>query len=122
MGSSYSTATASLLFLTTKLFEHASIVKPKTSRVSGPERYLVCFGFRGDANCKEIRSALVRSHDFGGGRSLMHTPLLTPLVSEKELSKDGKFLANMKEMVTTLGERQTAALRGILHRADFLEK
>merc|ERR1712217_388526 len=120
--SSYSTATSSLLFLSTKLFEHSSIVKPKTSRISGPERYLVCFGFRGEAACKEIKNSLKRSHDFGGAYSLMQPPLLTPMVSEEELAKDVLFTSKLKAMATPLCERHTSALRAILDRADFLER
>jgi len=120
--SSYSTTTSALLYLTTRLFDSVSVVKPMTSRVSGPERYLVAIGFRGDVELMDVKAALTISHEIGGANSLMQTPLLTPIVSIDDLLKDDAFRTPLAAMVTTLCERQTSSLRAILERADFLEK
>merc|ERR1712151_1092699 len=82
--SSYSPATSALLYLTTRLFDSVSVVKPMTSRVSGPERYLVAMGFRGDAELMDVKAALTISHEIGGAKCLMQTPLLTPIVSSAD--------------------------------------
>lgn len=47
MYTTLSPATTALLYLTSRVFERTSIVKPMSSRVTGPERYLVAVGFRG---------------------------------------------------------------------------
>lgn len=120
--SAFSASTSALLFLTTQLFDSVSIVKPMSSRVTGPERYLSAIGFRDDAQTAAIRAALLRSHTFGGGASPLVTPLLTPAVSAERLLQDQTFTASMTEMVTTMCERQTKALNAVVDRADFLEE
>jgi len=120
--SSYSTASSALLFLTTRLFQSVSVVKPRSSRVSGPERYLVAFGFRGNAELKEVKAALLQSHQFGGDKSLMQVPLLTPIVSADDLVRGASFTKQLRDMSTTLCQRQSQALRATLERADFLEE
>merc|ERR1719409_1936332 len=84
--STFSDATAGLLFLVTRLFESASILKPMSSRVSGPERYLVAFGFKSGAETKKICEALQKSHKLCGDSSPLTTPLLTPLVDPTYLA------------------------------------
>jgi 23S rRNA U2552 (ribose-2'-O)-methylase RlmE/FtsJ len=119
---SCSAATSALLFLVTRLFEKTAIVKPMTSRVSGPERYLYASGFRIGAETESIREALQRCQDFGAGASPLQAPLLTPLVASSELSKDESFLKQLQNMVATLLERQAGSLNAILERAERLEE
>merc|ERR1712232_1522847 len=70
---SCSAATSALLFLTTRLFKSVSVVKPKSSRIAGPERYLVASGFLDNASTSAVKAALVRSHSLGGASNLMQT-------------------------------------------------
>jgi len=119
--SSFSDATAGLLFLTTRLFESVEIVKPISSKATGPERYLVAAGFRDDAESSAIQGALSRAHAAGRGASPLVTPLLTPLLLRECLAQDQRFTASMKAMVTAFCERQTIALNAVVDRADFLE-
>jgi len=119
--SAFSDSTAALLFLTTQLFESVNIVKPMSSKVTGPERYLVADGFRDDAQAEAICAALSRSHDLGAGASPLTIPLLTPAVPVESLQQDKTFSASLKDMVTTMCERQTKALNAVVDRADFLE-
>merc|ERR1712046_412088 len=82
----FSTSSAALLFLTTRLFEKTQIVKPMTSKATGPERYLVASGFLHSAESSAIQSALMRAHVAGGGASPLVTPLLSPLLPAETLS------------------------------------
>jgi len=118
---SCSAATSALLFLTTRLFDDVAIVKPMTSRVAGPERYLYASGFRAGAETTEVRAALSASQAFGAGASPLQTPLLTPIVEANELSKDTQFLEQLRTMVSTLCWRQAGALQAIVDRAEYLE-
>jgi len=120
--SSFSDSTAALLFLTTQLFDSVRVVKPMSSKVTGPERYLVAAGFRDDAQTSAICSALSRSHALGAGSSPLTTPLLSPTVPIESLQQDQTFSASLKHMVTTMCERQTKALNAVVDRADFLEE
>merc|ERR1712093_809462 len=92
-----------------------------SSKVTGPERYLVGAGFRDDAQTAAICSALSRSHALGAGASPLTTPLLTPAVPAESLQQDRTFSASLKHMVTEMCERQTRALNAVVDRADFLE-
>merc|ERR1712232_1428942 len=124
MGSTFSAATSSLLFLTTRLFKDVSIVKPMSSRVTGPERYLVAFGFNGSSS-KEVAvvlRAMQRAHGLVGGASPLLTPLLSPLVRSDELARDSVFTQAARTMGSQLCERQQTALNAVVDRADFLEK
>merc|ERR1711988_1717022 len=85
---SFSSSTAALLFLTTRLFDSVEVVKPRSSKATGPERYLVADGFRENGETMAIQSSLARAHAVGGGASPLVTPLLTPLVSVDSLSQD----------------------------------
>jgi len=123
--SSFSTATAALLFLATRLFEDVHIVKPTSSRVAGPERYLVGLGFRG--NIREVQEAvavLFHAHNFysgTGGASPLRHPLLTPAVTAAKLSTDLAFIAGLRAMVDGLCWREAEALRAILDHSEALE-
>jgi hypothetical protein len=117
----FSASTAALLFLVTRLFKEVQIVKPMTSKATGPERYLVASGFLHSAESSAIQSALARAHAVGGGSSPLVTPLLTPLVPAEALSQDKGFHEGMKKMVSALCERQALALNAVVDRAVFLE-
>jgi hypothetical protein len=117
----FSTSSAALLFLTTRLFEEVEIVKPQTSKATGPERYLVASGFLDTPESSAVQDALMRAHVAGGGASPLVTPLLTPLVPAETLSQDQTFTQNMTDMVSNLCERQTLALNAVVDRAVFLE-
>jgi len=117
----FSDSTAALLFLTTQLFDSVSIVKPISSKATGPERYLTATGFRDDAQSAAICAALSRSHALGGGASPLSLPLLTPAVSPESLQQDKTFSDCMRAMSTAMCERQTKALNAVVDRADFLE-
>merc|ERR1712139_32661 len=121
--STFSTATTSLLFLATRLFKDVSIVKPMSSRVTGPERYLVAFGFNGSSS-KEVAvvlRAMQRAHGLVGGASPLLTPLLSPMVPADELARDSIFTEAARAMGLQLCERQQTALNAVVDRADFLE-
>jgi len=116
-----SDAMAALLFLTTRLFDYVAIVKPMTSRVAGPERYLYASGFRGGAETEAIRAAMVCSQNLGNGASPLQVPLLTPLIAHANLVRDIRFIEQFQTMVSRLCERQAGALRAIVGRANQLE-
>jgi len=118
---SFSESTSALLFLATRMFDSVEIVKPMSSRATGPERYLVASGFRDDHESAIIQAALERSHALGDGASPMVTPLLTPPVTAATMARDQTFSASMTAMVTNMCERQTQALNAVVDRADFLE-
>merc|ERR1712232_792540 len=122
--STFSSATSSLLFLTTRLFKDVSIVKPMSSRVTGPERYLVALGFNGSSS-KEVAiviKAMQRAHGLAGAASPLLTPLLSPMVPAEELARDSVFTDAARSMGTQLCERQQTALNAVVDRADFLER
>jgi cap1 methyltransferase len=119
--STFSDATAALLFLTTQLFESVRVVKPISSKCTGPERYLVGTNFLDDSKTSAICAALARSHALGAGASPLSMPLLTPTVPVASLLQDETFSAGLKQMVTAMCERQTKALNAVVDRADFLE-
>jgi len=116
-----SAATSSLLFLATRLFENVVVVKPMTSRVAGPERYLYASGFRQGVETDEIVAALWQSQLLGDGAGPLQAPLLTPIVPATELCKDAGFLVQLSAMVSCLCQRQSGALRAIVNRAELLE-
>jgi len=118
--SAFSPSTAALLFLTTRMFESVRVVKPKSSRVAGIERYLVASGFKIAPETEAVRGALERSHAVSGG--IMDRPLLTPVVNSEDLASDEGFLTQLRAMVVTLCERQTGAIDAITQRAEYLEK
>lgn len=118
---SCSAATSALLFLTTRLFEYSAIVKPMTSRVAGPERYLYASGFRQGAETDSIKAALLKSHEAGAGASPLQAPLLTPIVEEEMMTKDVIFMQKLQSMVSCLLERQAGSLSAIVDRAELLE-
>lgn len=118
---SFSASTAALIFLTTRLFDSVEIVKPVSSKATGPERYLVASGFRDNVESAIIQATLTRAHAMGDGASPLVTPLLTPLVDAHSLAKDQKFFASMTAMVSTMCERQAKALNAVVDRAVFLE-
>ncbi|CAJ1377540.1 unnamed protein product [Effrenium voratum] len=119
--SSFSSATSALLYLTTRLFQEVRVVKPMASRVAGPERYLVAFGFRPNQETGPIRRALWDCQVLGAGQSPLQLPLLSPLVAPEDMEADDEFLPKLRAMVATLGGRQEAALRAIRCRAEQLE-
>jgi len=118
---SFSDSTSALLHLTTQLFEKVEVVKPMTSKATGPERYLVAAGFQDNKETSVIKAALAASHRAGGGASPLVTPLLTPLVTRDCLVQDAKFMSTMGAMVEKLCDRQAQALNAVVDRADFLE-
>ncbi|CAK0871616.1 unnamed protein product [Prorocentrum cordatum] len=117
--SAFSPATAALLFLTTRVFDSVRVVKPKSSRVAGIERYLVASRFLPGPEEQAVRRALERSLAVPGG--IMDRPLLTPIVDPVDLARDDGFLAQLRDMATTLCERQTQAIDAITQRAEHLE-
>lgn len=122
---SFSAATSSLLFLITRLFDAVQVIKPMSSKVGGPERYLVATGFHGGQGeeARAVRAALARAHNLGTGLgSHLRAPLLSPIVSSEHLLQDAGFVAQLRSMVATLCQRQTLALRAIHDRAELLEE
>merc|ERR1719482_267936 len=92
----FSAASAGLLYLTTRLFEHVSVVKPMSSRATGPERYLFARGFKANAETEAVKAGLTRSHKLGNGASPLVTPLLTPAVDAELLLSDQAFAESME--------------------------
>mmetsp|Transcript_57160 Transcript_57160/g.127511 ORF Transcript_57160/g.127511 Transcript_57160/m.127511 type:complete len:605 (+) Transcript_57160:65-1879(+) len=119
--SSFSASTSALLFLTTKLFDSVHVVKPMSSRIAGPERYLVASGFKEGPDAEAIRRTLLACQNLGDGRSPLQVPLLSPVVSAEEMCRDPVFLPQLRNMVVTLAWRQATALQAILDRAGDLE-
>jgi 23S rRNA U2552 (ribose-2'-O)-methylase RlmE/FtsJ len=120
--STYSEPTAALLFLTTRMFEHVSIVKPKSSRVTGPERYLYAAGMKIGKEVDQIRKALWQSHRLGGTHSILAAPGMTSIVSADDLVEDGCFLESLQALTQELCYRQSQALTSAVDRAEFLEE
>jgi len=116
-----SDAMASLLFLTTRVFDHVEVVKPMTSRVAGPERYLFASGFQAGAETEAVRAALICSHRQGNGASPLQVPLLSPLIASSDLAQDKVFTKQFQTMVSRLLQRQAGALRALVSRALKLE-
>jgi hypothetical protein len=113
--------TVALLHCATRLFEDVSVVKPKSSRATGPERYLVAFGRKTGKEAAAVREALGRAHMFGGSRSPLAAPLLSPVVTADVLAADGLFIANLRLMTERLCDRNAKALNAVVDRAVFLE-
>jgi len=122
MYTAFSASTSALLFLTTRLFDSVEIVKPMSSRATGPERYLVASGFRDNAETASVRAVLERSHAVGNGASPLALPLLAPAVAAASMAQDRAFTASMTTMVSTTCERQALALNAVVDRAEFLEE
>merc|ERR1719281_949598 len=120
--STFSESTAALLFLTTRMFEDVSIVKPKSSRVTGPERYLYAAGMKTGQEVEKIRKALLQSHVFGGSHGILAAPGITSIVSADDLVKDGSFMESLQAMAKDLCHRQSQALTSAVDRAEFLEE
>jgi len=119
----FSPATAALLYAITRLFDCVQIVKPISSRVTGPERYLYASGFRASAKeTKTIRTALMLAHKKGAGSSPLTTPLLAPVVAPEELVSDAAFLRSVRSMTEALCERQAKGLAAVVDRAEYLEE
>jgi len=120
--STFSESTAALLFLTTRVFEDVSIVKPKSSRVTGPERYLYAAGMKTGQEVEKIRNALLRSHVFGGAHGILAAPGITSIVSADDLVDESCFLKSLQTVTTELCCRQSQALTAAVDRAEFLEE
>jgi cap1 methyltransferase len=120
--STFSEPTAGLLFLTTRVFEDVSIVKPKSSRVTGPERYLYAAGMKTGPEVDAIRKALRASHMFGGAHSILAAPGMSSIVSADDLVDDDLFMDSLQTMAKELCYRQTQALTAAVDRAEFLEE
>merc|ERR1712232_1209046 len=120
--STFSQASAALLALVTRLFDDVAVVKPKSSKATGPERYLVAKGFRaGSRETADIKAALVKSHALGKGSSPLSMPLLTPLVVAADLAKDVNLVQQLRAMTSTICERNAQALNAVVDRAEYLE-
>lgn len=120
--STFSESTAALLFLTTRMFEDVSIVKPKSSRVTGPERYLYAAGMKTGQEVEKIRKALLQSHVFGGAHGILAAPGITSIVSADDLVDESCFLESLQTVTTELCHRQSQALTAAVDRAEFLEE
>lgn len=120
--STYSAATAALLYLATQCFDRVMLVKPRSSRVTGPERYLACFGFKPELSSTQmILAALSFSHQCGAGHSPLTLPLLSAVVPLQHLKKDEAFLQSLRSATSTLAVCQTQALQAVVDRALYLE-
>jgi len=120
--STFSEELAALLYAATCMFETVKVVKPTSSRATGPERYLVAFGFHREGNFATVYQALYTSHMRAGGHSPLVAPLLTPVLPQELILSDTAFVASMKLMTTALCQRQTAALQAVVDQADKLEE
>jgi len=121
--STLSVATSAVLYLVVRAFQRVEVIKPASSRVTGPERYLVAWNFKGQ--CKEvheIRGALERAHERCAGESILASPLLEPVVSAADLARDEGFATSALEMTEQLADRQARALNAVVDRAQFLEE
>jgi len=117
-----SPATSALLYMLTRMFDRVEVVKPMSSRVTGPERYLACFGFRATGKeTDKIRASLMKAHEAGAGASPLTTPLLEPCIVASELANDRTFQASVRAMSETLCDRQARAIGAVVDRAAFLE-
>merc|ERR1712232_882662 len=120
--STFSQASAALLALITRLFDDVAVVKPKSSKATGPERYLVAKGYRaGSQEIADIKAALVKSHALGKGSSPLLTPLLTPLAGAADLAQDANLVQQLRAMTSTICERNAQALNAVVDRAEYLE-
>jgi len=120
--STFSQASAALLALVAHLFDDVAVVKPKSSKATGPERYLVAKGYRaGSRETADIKAALAKSHALGKGSSPLLTPLLTPLVCAADLAKDANLVQQLRAMTSTMCERNAQALNAVVDRAEYLE-
>merc|ERR1712137_686183 len=116
--------TIALLYLATRIFDDVKIVKPMSSRVTGPEKYLAAIGFKGTgcSEFSEVHTAPRRSHEEGAGHSPLKVPLLSPIVSLEALQRDDEYVSNCRAMAEGLCKRQAGALTAILERAALLER
>jgi len=120
--STFSQASAALLALIARLFADVAVVKPRSSKATGPERYLVAKGYRAASlETADIKAALAKAHALGKGSSPLLTPLLTPLVAAADLAKDANLVQQLRTMTTTICERNTRALNAVVDRAEYLE-
>lgn len=120
--STYSAATAALLYLATRCFERVILVKPRSSRATGPERYLACFGFKPELSATQMTlAALSFSHQRGAGHSPLTLPLLSAVVPLQHLERDQWFLESLRSATSMLAACQTQALQAVVDRALYLE-
>lgn len=124
---------ASVVYLMLAAFEAVKIVKPKRSRASNSERYLMCHGFHGRGAARPVLEVLTYAHEmlFLGipgvdPLGLVETPLsLYPLadIQGAKLTRgfrggDVTFRKTFGASVTVLLERQTTTLRTVLDATD----
>lgn len=120
--STFSEPTAALLFLTTRLFEKVFIVKPKSSRVTSPERYLYAAGMKAGEEVQEVRKVMLQSHTFGSSHSILAAPGITSIVSADTLLNDVRFANSLQTMTKKLCMKQSQALIAVVERAEHLKE
>merc|ERR1712125_191100 len=69
-----------------------------------------------------VLRAMQRAHGLVGGASPLLTPLLSPMVSADELTRDSIFTEAARAMGSQLCERQQTALNAVVDRAEFPER
>jgi len=118
----FSDSMAGMLFAASRFFDDVSVVKPQTSRATGPERYLVATGFRGKDAAPELFQALRQTHYVASGESPLTVPLVSPVVPRELMHADENFMTSLREMGNRLCVRQALALKAVVDRTELLEE
>ncbi len=114
MFDTFSHLSASIIYLTSQLFESAYIIKPLRSRIVNSERYLVGkFLKPKEQQFAHILSTLEQLH----ANCQDNTSPLS-IVPINILHEDEKFTTSMRRMVGYICEKQTKALKIVMDKID----
>ncbi|KAF4691158.1 FtsJ methyltransferase domain-containing protein 2 [Perkinsus olseni] len=112
----FSTITASVIYVIARLFDKCYIVKPQRSRVVNSERYLVGFGFKGREN--PDFDVLTRAMEFCHSTCFSEDEGPESVVPVQLMEADRKFHISLSQSIRELALRQTRALDILMNAVD----
>ncbi|KAF4715777.1 FtsJ methyltransferase domain-containing protein 2, partial [Perkinsus olseni] len=112
----FSTITASVIYVIARLFDKCYIVKPQRSRVVNSERYLVGFGFKGREN--PDFDVLTRAMEFCHSTCFSDDEGPESVVPVQLMEADRKFHISLSQSIRELALRQTRALDILMNAVD----
>lgn len=116
----FSSFTASIIYIVSKLFEETYIVKPIRSRIVNSEKYLVGKRLKqkGD-EYYQFKTILERVHtDLYDKEKSDNKYIPKTLVPISVMLNDKRFISSMKEMNEDLCHKQTKALRIVMNEVE----
>ncbi|KAF4673808.1 FtsJ methyltransferase domain-containing protein 2 [Perkinsus chesapeaki] len=112
----FSAITASIIYVTTRLFDKCYIVKPQRSRVVNSERYLVGVGFKGREN--PDYEVLMKAMEFCHSTCFTEDEGPESVVPVRLMEDDRKFQISLSQSIRELALRQTRALDIVMNAVD----